>query len=331
VKELVTFRVGESRYALPADVVTECVEVGPITQSVPTADGGRLGLACVRDRWVPVVELVNAIPEAPRLDPGADSSWLLVLGRDRGRLALRVEGFDGVVGSGGSVVYERRVDELIELDGELVHYVDPAVLFASGEPLLDQEGGSMLEKSAAAEPLQVVAFRLGGEEFGIEVMKVKRVLKVPELRFVPKSPDFVEGVMSESDAVVPVIDMRKRFSVPADPGSSGSLLVVEVGNNRVGLVVDEVPGVVQIPDDAVSPAPDFFKGLAGRYLEGIADDQGRLIILLNLEEVLNSKERIALEKMLKEVNDEADEGDTTSGKAKRPTKRGARRKKKAKD
>ena len=323
MRELVTFRVGESRYALPADIVTECVEVGRITESVPTADGGRLGLACVRDRWLPVLELVKAIPGAPQMDPDADNTVLLVLGRDRGRLALRVEAFDGVMGLSGSVAYERRVDDLIELNGELVHYVDPAALLASGA-LLESEGGSMEEKSTAAEPLQVVAFRVGGEEFGLEVMKVKRVLKVPELRIVPKAPDFVEGVVSIADSIVPVIDMRKRFSVSQAAGS-GHLLVVEAGDSQVGLVVDEVPGVTNIAEDAVSPAPDFFKGLAGRYLEGIAEDQGRLIILLNIEEVLSSKERIALKKMLKEAEGKASKGDS-AGKAKRKKGGGGRKK-----
>ena len=323
MRELVTFRVGESRYALPADMVTECVEVGRITESVPAADGGRLGLACVRDRWVPVLELAKAIPGAPQMDPDADSSVLLVLGRDRGQLALRVEALDGVMGLSGSVAYERRVDDLIELNGELVHYVDPAALLASGA-LLESEGGSMEEKSTAAEPMQVLAFRVGGEEFGLDVMKVKRVLKVPELRIVPKAPEFVEGVVSIADSIVPVIDMRKRFSV-SEAAGGGHLLVVDAGDSQVGLVVDEVPGVTDIAGDAVSAAPDFFKGLAGRYLEGIAEDQGRLIILLNLEEVLSSKERIALKKMLKQAEGEASKGDS-AGKAKRK-KGGGRRKK----
>ncbi len=323
MRELVTFRVGESRYALPADMVTECVEVGRITESVPAADGGRLGLACVRDRWVPVLELAKAIPGAPQMDPDADSSVLLVLGRDRGQLALRVEALDGVMGLIGSVAYERRVDDLIELNGELVHYVDPTAFLASGA-LLESEGGSMEEKSTAAEPLQVLAFRVGGEEFGLDVMKVKRVLKVPELRIVPKAPEFVEGVVSIADSIVPVIDMRKRFSV-SEAAGGGHLLVVDAGDSQVGLVVDEVPGVTNIAGDAVSAAPDFFKGLAGRYLEGIAEDQGRLIILLNLEEVLSSKERIALKKMLKQAEGEASKGDS-AGKAKRKKGGGHRKK-----
>ncbi len=326
MSELIAFRVGDFRYALPADVVAECVEVGRITESVPAADGGRLGLARVRDRWVPVLELVRAIPGAPQMDPDADNSVLLVLGRDRGRLALRVEAFDGVMDLGGGVAYERSVDDLIELNGELVHYVDPAALLASAA-LLESEGGSMDEKTTAAEPRQVVAFRVGGEEFGLDVMRVKRVLKVPELRIVPKAPEFVEGIVSIADSIVPVIDMRKRFSV-SESAAGGHLLVVEAGDSQVGLVVDEVPGVTNIAEEAVSPAPDFFKGLAGRYLEGIAEEQGRLIILLNLEEVLNSKERIALKKMLKEAEGKASKGDS-AGKARR-NKGGGGRKKTAK-
>ena len=81
--------------------------------------------------------------------------------------------------------------ELLDLDGELVRYIDPAVLVASGAQLLAEKGESMDENRAAAEPIRVVTFQLGGEEFGLDIMKVFEVLPVPELRPVPNSPEFV--------------------------------------------------------------------------------------------------------------------------------------------
>jgi purine-binding chemotaxis protein CheW len=330
VDSVVTFRVGDERYALPADVVAECVEVGPITDTVPTTAGGRLGLASVRGHWVPVVELADTVEGAARLDSSAASSVLLVLGRDRGYLGLRVEGFDGVFALDRRVGPGRRGDAVIELDGELVRFIDPGVLLASRAELLGKEGAQMEEHQAAAEPIQVVAFRVGGEEFGVDVMRVQRVLKKPDIRVIPNAPAFVEGVVAVRDSIVPVIDMRKRFSVPDKPThSAGALLVVAAGDGQVALVVDEVPGVAKLQRDSVSPAPEIFKGLAGKYLEGIAEDQGRLLILLNLDEILTSKERIALNKMLKTAGDETDKPKKPGGKPKK--KSGGRAKKKAKE
>jgi purine-binding chemotaxis protein CheW len=143
---------------------------------------------------------------------------------------------------------------------------------------------------------------VGGEDFGIDVGKVQRVLKVPELRTVPDAPDFVEGLMSEGESVLPVIDLRKRFSLTIDDAAGAARLVtVDSAGSPVGLVVDEVPGVVKVTLNSVAPAPDFFRGLASRYLHGIVDLQGRLVILLDLDEILSSTERIELEQMMDAV------------------------------
>jgi purine-binding chemotaxis protein CheW len=310
VKRLATFRVGGWRYALPAELVAECVEADPVTHEVPgSGEGGRpLTLARVRGRWVPVLELADAVATAGRPEDTGAAPLLVVLGRDRDRLALRVERFEGLVEVDERARDRAASDELIEHRGELIRYIDPEALLGSrGSRIWEEEGGgSMEDVRAETEPVQVVAFRVGGEEFGVDVMKVTRVLKVPKVRPVPRSPEFVEGVVAVEGAVVPVIDMRERFSVPAAArASQGALLVVDLAGTQVGLVVDAVPGVVSLPPDAVSPAPEFFKGLAGRYLQGIAERGGRMIVLLDLDEVLTSKERIALNEMLEAGPDAA--------------------------
>ena len=91
--------------------------------------------------------------------------------------------------------------------------------------------------------------------------------------------------------------------------------------------MDTVPGVVPFPEDAVNPPPDFFKGLAGRYLEGLIKHDERLVILLNVGEILSSKERIALEKVMKKAKAEA--GDAPKSSRAKAKKRDGRRKKKA--
>ncbi|UCC47900.1 MAG: chemotaxis protein CheW [Gemmatimonadota bacterium] len=328
VTSLLTFRVGEARYALPAEMVNEVVEIGPIIHDLPGSDEDRLGLALVRGRWIPVLELARAVEGAQRLDPEAKTSVLLVLGAAGGPLGLRVETFGDVVQADVHALRgPRHAEGLVELDGELFRYVDPEPLLGPRAERVEGKGRIMREERMTSEPLQVVAFRVGGEEFGIDIMKVHEVLHVPELRGVPKAPDFVEGVMRLRELLVPVIEMRKRFSLPErEREFDARLLVVSLGAGRAGLMVDEVPGVTPIPDDALSPPPEFFKGLAGRFLQGIAQLGDRLIILLDVDEILSSKERIALERMQKAVS-RSDEKAAAAGES-RGKKRARRRTKK---
>ncbi len=325
MKELVTFRVGASRYALPAEQVVEAIDIEAVSHQVLSGHDDGLGLTRVRGHWVPVVELSRAIPDAEPLDRSADAV-LLLLGHGRNRLGLRVQELGEVVEADENRARVGSDSEgLLELNGELVRYVDPGLLLNSRTDLLGEEGGAMEENRATAESRQLVTFRLGEDEFAIDVMRALEVLKTREVRSVPKAPDFVEGLVTVRDTVVPVIDMRKRFSLPAaERATSSRLLVVATGESRVALVVDDVPGVVELPDSMISQAPDFFRGLAGRYLEGIARDSERLVILLNLDEILTSKEKIALEKLIEKVK-----GEDSGGKPKpaRSKKRGTRRKK----
>jgi len=329
MRSLVTFRVGDARYALPVEAVREVVELGPLTHRLPGSDEDRLGLALVRGRWIPVLELARAVEGAERLDPGAQTSVLLVLGGDAGSLGLRVEAIGEVVHAGrGGTRGASQSEGLVDLDGELFRYVDPEPLLGRRAEPEEGEGAIMREDRMTQEPLRIVAFRLGGEEFAIDILEVQEVLRVPEVRGVPKAPDFVEGVVRLRDSLVPVIEMRKRFSLPERRRTADArLLVVSLRSGRAGLVVDEVPGVTQIPVDAVSPPPEFFRGLAGRYLRGIAQAGDRLIILLDVNEILSSKERIALERMQRAVD--SDDRKSAAAAGSKGKKRPRGRKKKA--
>ncbi len=324
MSRLITFRVGSSRYALPAEVVREVITTGPLVHRLPGRAGDKVALACVRDRWTPVMELEALLPGAGHVERDAPESLLLVLGEGKARLALRVAELGGVaevddVASDG-------LEDLVEIGGELVRRLDPGIVLPVSDVTRSEEGTAMREKDGA-DPIELITFRVGGEEFGFDVMRVSRVVKVPEVRKVPKAPDFVEGVVAVQGSALPVIDLRKRFSVPATGGhGAGRLLVVHVGENRVGLVVDEVPGVVRLLSEAISPAPDFFKGLAGRYLHGIGQHGERVIILLNLDELLSSDERIALGRMLNEPPEDSTAAKSEAGGSKRRGRKGRRKK-----
>ena len=323
MSQLVTFRVGRSRYALPVDVVSEVIE-SPTIEVTPCSRENMIGVSRVRGRWIPVVVLPGQQDDDERSeDEGAEGAVLVVVGWARARLGLRVQGLGEVVDSSASAGLERSADGLLEIGSELIRYVDPASLLTSNAQVLGDGGGGQLmaENRAQTEQLKIVVFRIGEEEFGVDVMKVFEVLQRPAVRTVPKAPDFVEGIAEVRTAVVPVIDMRKRFNVPhGDASAPERLLVVEVGEHRIGLVVDAVPGVMKLESDSISPPPEYFKGLAARYMEGIARKLERLIILLNLEEILSSTEKIELDAVVAELEP------SKPAKAKRAKRgRGARR------
>jgi purine-binding chemotaxis protein CheW len=151
-------------------------------------------------------------------------------------------------------------------------------------------------RQAAVPQVQLVTFKVGGEEFGLDVFSVHEILRWQGVTPVPRAPAFVEGVLDVRGAVVPVIDLRRRFEVPEyGHDDETRIVLVEFGGERLGLVVDSVTEVLRAPETAISAPPAYIKGLAAEFVRGIVRLEGRLVILLDLDRILSSEERIALE------------------------------------
>ena len=151
-------------------------------------------------------------------------------------------------------------------------------------------------RQAAVPQVQLVTFKVGGEEFGLDVFSVHEILRWQGVTPVPRAPAFVEGVLDVRGAVVPVIDLRRRFEVPQyGHDDETRIVLVEFGGERLGLVVDAVTEVLRAPETAISAPPAYIKGLAAEFVRGIVRLEGRLVILLDLDRILSSEERIALE------------------------------------
>jgi purine-binding chemotaxis protein CheW len=152
-------------------------------------------------------------------------------------------------------------------------------------------------RQAAVPQIQLVTFRLGREEFGLDVFATHEILRYQEPTPVPRAPEFVEGVIDVRGTLVPVVDLRRRFEVPDAPVNDETRVVlVEHGGERLGLVVDAVTEVLRVPETAVSAPPAYIRGLAAEFVRGIVrPDGGRLIVLIDIERILSSQERIALE------------------------------------
>ncbi len=136
------------------------------------------------------------------------------------------------------------------------------------------------------EEIELLSFRLGGEEYAVNVDDVKEVLKNRELTLVPNAPDYILGVTALRGPVLPVIDLCRRLGIPAGVRDEKSrILVVTVHDEEAGIVVDRVTGVVRISPEAVRPIPETIERGA-EYLRGIARQGDKLYILLDIEKAL---------------------------------------------
>lgn len=146
------------------------------------------------------------------------------------------------------------------------------------------------------DDLQVVVFRVGGQEFAFNVFHVQRILRHQPASPLPKSPAFLEGVLQLQGSVVPVIDLRKRFELAeAQPREETRIVVIECEALVVAVVVDAVREVLRVDASAVTAPPAVVRGLAAEYIQGIIALGPRTIILLQPSRLLTSAERIALE------------------------------------
>jgi purine-binding chemotaxis protein CheW len=150
-------------------------------------------------------------------------------------------------------------------------------------------------RQAAVPQVQLVTFRVGGEEFGLDVFSVHEILSYQQPTPMPRAPEFVEGVLDVRGTLVPIVDLRRRFETPQVAYDDDTRIVlVDFNDERLGLVVDSVTEVLRAPETAVSPPPAYIRGLAAEFVRGIVRVGERLVVLIDLDRILSSEERIAL-------------------------------------
>lgn len=154
----------------------------------------------------------------------------------------------------------------------------------------------MLKEAILADVLQLVSFNLGSEEFGVDIGMVQEIVRMPEITRVPRTPEFVEGVVNLRGKIIPVVDLRKRFRLPVSENTKSTRIIIVTMNGRtVGMIVDGVSEVRRISADSVDPTPEMVaSAIDASYLKGIAKLDGRLLILLDLNLVLNQEEQSQL-------------------------------------
>ena len=136
-------------------------------------------------------------------------------------------------------------------------------------------------------------FNISGEEFGIELGRIAEIVKFQKSTPLPKVPAFISGVINIRGDVIPLVDLRKRLGVEPSH-SQGRIIITKIHEEKIGLLVDAVKEIVSIKKESIASTPSFFKGLKSEYIIGIGKVADRLIVILNLDNLLSSEEMILL-------------------------------------
>ena len=144
--------------------------------------------------------------------------------------------------------------------------------------------------------MQIVSFRLDQEEYGIEITKVQEIILMGEITRVPQTPEFIKGLINLRSTVIPIVDLRLRFSLNQQPQSDDTrIMVVNVAGKTIGIIVDAVSEVLRIANDQIAPPPPTVAGLGREYLTGLVKLDKRLLILLDIDKILDEKTTVAVE------------------------------------
>ena len=143
-----------------------------------------------------------------------------------------------------------------------------------------------------------LTFNLGKEEYGIEILKVREIIGLMESTTVPQTPDYMKGVINLRGKVIPVIDLRLKFSMPeVEYTQETCIIVVDVDSVQAGIIVDSVSEVMDIKRDEIEETPNIGQGIDTNFINRLSEKNGKIIILLNIEKVLSFEELEMVEQL----------------------------------
>ncbi len=320
-RQLVSFEVDVEEYAFDIAEVREIVRVPDEISRVPGAGEHVLGIIDLRGRVLPLVSLRRLFGLADA--PLEEHNRILVVGlaeRDRqvtvGMVVDRVhevfqvgadaldevpellakQGVDGVRAvcrlEGG-----RRLVSLLSAEALFQHPAVKEAVETHGEDAMQTEERGSVSRMGEDEEHQFVVFQLAGQEYGVGIEWVQEIIWVPDqMSRVPKTPEFIEGMVNLRGTVLPVVDMRARFGLERmERNERQRILVLNLDGTRTGFVVDAMSEVLRVPAKAVEEAPRLSEDQArimGRVVN--MKEQGRMIQVLEARELLGADEREAV-------------------------------------
>jgi purine-binding chemotaxis protein CheW len=157
---------------------------------------------------------------------------------------------------------------------------------------------------------QWVCFKLGDEEFGVDILKVREIVRIQSITHVPQTPASMAGVINLRGNVIPVIDLPKKLGIPDSKQDDKTRIIVFAVNDKlIGMIVDAVERVQRIRENQIEPPPDIGAGHLQEYIMGMGKVEEDLVILLNIDKILTEEEIIQIEdlKKIREFSEEMTE------------------------
>jgi purine-binding chemotaxis protein CheW len=143
--------------------------------------------------------------------------------------------------------------------------------------------------------IQVVTFQLGKEVYAIDIMEIKQIVNMQDVREIPNAPPYVEGILNLRGSVTPIINLHKRFVLNKPEMSEedkllSGFIILEINNMTLGVIIDKILRVISLDVELVQPPPQMISGIGVEYIQGVVNIEGNYIIILNIERLFNPKE-----------------------------------------
>ncbi|MBC6713423.1 chemotaxis protein CheW [Treponema sp. Marseille-Q3903] len=142
---------------------------------------------------------------------------------------------------------------------------------------------------------QLVTFHLGEELYGVNIMDVKEIVRLQNVRVIPNAPYYVEGIINLRGEIIPIIDLHKRFKIqtyekPEDIEMEGGFIILNIDGGKIGIIIDKVERVVSVKMEDIKEPPQMLSGIGTEYIEGVIREEVGYLIMLNTRKLFNAKE-----------------------------------------
>jgi purine-binding chemotaxis protein CheW len=146
-----------------------------------------------------------------------------------------------------------------------------------------------------ADQNQLVTFQLGEELYGINIMDVKEIVRVQDIRSIPNAPTYVEGIFNLRSEIIPIVNLHKRFHLKRMTASEedellSGFIILDIDGMKLGVIIDRVSRVVTIEREDIQPPPQMLSGIGAEYIKGVVRQEHGYLIILNIRDLFNAKE-----------------------------------------
>ncbi len=158
--------------------------------------------------------------------------------------------------------------------------------------------------SETENQIQLVTFQLSEELYGIDIMDVKEIVRIQEIRAIPNAPVYVEGLYNLRGEIIPIINLHKRFHLkrPAlgeDAELLSGFIIIEVAGMKLGVIIDKIERVTPIEANEIQPPPQILSGIGTEYIQGVVNQKSGYLIILDIRRLFNARELQKIEDLRK--------------------------------